>query len=294
VGQNLKYFMNKKYIPLDKYWTLRMGVLDILNGYKDINNFLSQQTSLAGDILALKNVAEVWETDKPVDVSECGTLYRMLQFASWKKGLNKIFITHATLTDRITRGAISQDPNIVNLSLQELLKLDKGTSQWATAAILCGNTEKLENPEYHIALTYEAREHWHNQRRKREVWEPRYDETIDRQAETFLKLLNGEKPEYIPVQPDEYLFARTFSYMSRAEGEKRWPRLAGHESSRFEEMDKVIAQVEMGETIASKDHRVIQAITMWGIVNKKQVKIAHKDAVNKSWPQFWDFLAQLV
>lgn len=282
--------VDKKYIPLDKYWTIRVGVLDMLHGYKDINNFLGKRTDLGGDIFALKNSADVWDTDQSVDVGEAGTLYRILQFASWKKSLNKKFITHATLTDRIKRGAITQDPSIINFSLSELLKLDKGTSQWVTAAILSGSTEKLENPEYHIAMTYEAVEHWHKQRSQGLIWESRYDKTLERQAETFLKILKGEKPEYVVIQPDEYLFARTFDYMTRQEGEAKWPRLAGHESSRFEEMDKVITQAENGEDIESRDHRVIQAIVMWGIVNKKDVNVIHKDTVNKTWPQFWDFM----
>jgi len=86
--------MNKinknKFIPLDKSWVIRMGVLDLIHGYKDINNFLANQGNLSGDLLALKRVLKIWNSDKSVDVGESGTLYRFLKFISWKLKL-KLF-----------------------------------------------------------------------------------------------------------------------------------------------------------------------------------------------------------
>jgi hypothetical protein len=267
-----------------------MGVLDILHDKKDINNFLSQRTDLGDDLLALKRASEVWNTDEPVDVGESGTLYRILQFASWKSGLNKKFITHGTLTERIQRGAITQDPSIVNLSLEELGKLDNGTTQWVTAALLAGSNERLDNLEYHIAMTYEAVDHWREQTQQGKNWEPRYDKTIQTQAETFLQILKGEKPEFTAQQAEDYCFARAFGYITKDEGEKKWPKLHGHETDRLAEMEKVMIQAQTGEAIEAKDHRVIQAAVMWGLANHKDVKIAHLEAVNKTWPQFWEFI----
>ena len=158
--------------------------------------------------------------------------------------------------------------------------MDNRTSQWASVAVLLGNEESIENPPYKLDLTYEAVSHWKEQREKGKCWEPRYDETILRQAETFLRLLNKEKPPFEPRQPEDYRFAYAFGLITKEEGEARWPSLRGHESNRLEEQD----------AIYSKDHRVIQAYAMRQKVNGKEIKVKYPESVNKSWPQFWKFL----
>ena len=50
----------KDYIPLDKSWIIRMGVLDIIQGYDDITSFLDSQDNLGGDLKALRRVVESW------------------------------------------------------------------------------------------------------------------------------------------------------------------------------------------------------------------------------------------
>jgi len=180
----------EKYIPLDKSWIIRMGVLDIIHGYKDVQNFLKEQTNLGEDLLALKRAAKDWTSSKPLDVGESGTLCRLLRFASWKFDLNKKFITRGTLTRR----KITDDPQIINYPVAKLLKLDNGTSQWATASVLCGSKELIKNPPYKLQLTYEAVDHWNSQRQINKIWVPRLDETLLRQAEAFVDLLNKRRP----------------------------------------------------------------------------------------------------
>ena len=103
----------------------------------------------------------------------------------------------------------------------------------------------------------------------------------------------GLKTTFIPVCSDDYCFARVFEYTNKEEGQKSWPSLRGHETDRIEEMEKAITESKTGELINSKDHRVIQAIAMWGVVNNKKLNFTHPEAVNKSWPRFWDFLDSL-
>ncbi len=275
-----------KFIPLDKSWIIRMGILDLIHGYKDINNFLANQDNLNDDLLALKRAVEIWDNDKPIDVGESGTLYRFLKFISWKLKLNKKFIISGTLGDR----GINDNPKIVELTQAELLKLDNGTSQWASAAVLLGDTERLENPPYKLAMTYEAIDHWNNQRQKGEVWTPKYDETILKQAESFLEILKNGEAKFLPKQAEDYCFAFAFSYITAGEGEKSWPSLRGHESDRIKEMNEMLDRAKTGEEVSSKDHRVIQAMAMWAKVKQKEVRILYPKVVNKSWPQFWDFL----
>src|SRR3989344_236905 len=223
-------------------------------------------------------------------VGESGTLYRILQFVSWKLSLDKKFIIRGTLVDRVKK--MPNNPEIVNLNLEELRALPDDTSQRVTAAILLGNQESIpEYFDYEIKnTTIEALAHWKKQRLAGLPWKPRYDQTIQKQAEVFLELREGLRPVFIPKHSEDYCFARVFGYMSKQEGEIRWPKLHGHETDRLEGMEKAILQAETKQEIDSRDHRVVQAMAMWGIVHKKEFKFTYPETVNKTWPQFWDFL----
>jgi len=280
------YLVENGYIPLDKSWVIRMGVLDLLNGYKDAIWFLKQQKQLGDDLKALLRVLLTWESDETINVGESATLYRFLRFASWKLGLRKKFIFCGSLRKR----KICDDSEIVNWSLAELLKLDNGTSQWASAAILLGNQEEVTNPPYKLQLTYEAVEHWKQQRIRSRNWIPRYDETILTQATAYLGLLFKEKVVFIPRQAEDYCFARVFGFITRKEGESRWPSLHGHESDRITEIEKALCENERGIKISSEDHRVVQAIAMHQNILNRLIKVQHPSVVKKSWPQFWKFL----
>ena len=150
-----------KFIPLDKSWIIRMGVLDIIHDHDDIVLFLNTQTTLSDDLLALKHACSVWNTDNPIKVGESGTLYRFLQFASWKLNLDKRFVTEGTLRER----KIGQDSSLVNLTQRELLELPgEPTSQWASATVLLGDEERLVDAPYKLRVTYEAVDHWRSRR----------------------------------------------------------------------------------------------------------------------------------
>ncbi len=277
------------YIPLDKSWHIRMGVLDLLNNCEeDAIHFLEEREQLSDDLLALKEALSAWRLNKPINVGESGTLYRFFRFISWKLGLNKEFVLQGSLKQR----KICDNKEIVNYSLKELLKLDNGTSQWASAAVLSGNQEKIPNPPYKLKLTYEAVSHWKRQKKKGKHWEPRYDETILGQAIAFIKLLKKQKASFIPEQAEDYCFARAFGFMTKEDGESRWPSLRGHESDRVLEMEKIMDYISRDDEIDSSDHRAVQAAAMLQRINGQNVKIKNKKAVNKSWPQFWRFLSQ--
>ncbi len=273
---------------MDKSWIIRMGILDLINGYDDISRFLDNQENLGDDLNALKRISKDWNKNTPLDVGESGTLYRYLKFVSWKLNLNKEFVIHATLKNR----PITNDPNIINLSQEELLKLDNNTSQWSSAEVLLGDKERLPNAPYKLKLTYEAVDYWKTQRHQNKSWEPRYDETILNQALAYIKIRNKENVEFIPEQAEDYCFAYTFDFITKEKGEKLWPSLKGHESNRIEEMEKVLEQAKKGEEISSKDHRVVQAIAMWAKANNKNISILFPEAVNKTWLQFWSFLRE--
>ena len=266
------------YIPLDKSWIIRMGVLDLINGNDKTVKFLEKQENLGDDLKSLLRVLKSWDNSE-IDVGESGTLYRFLKFASWKLGLNKKFILRGTLEER----KICDNPEIVSWFLKKLLELDNKTSQWASASVLFGNKEVIENPPFKLELTYEAVKCWSKD------WEPRYDRTILKQAVTFLKLLKGKKNiGFILKQAESYCFARVFGFVNKEIGEKMFPNLHGHESDRILEMEE---QLKNGE-VSSKDHRVVQAMAMYQKVNGIKGKVLFPGCVDKSWPQFWEFLKE--
>ncbi|MFH0711477.1 MAG: hypothetical protein V1944_02775, partial [Candidatus Aenigmatarchaeota archaeon] len=107
---------------------------------------------------------------------------------------------------------------------------------------------------------------------------------------SYLELLSEGETVFEPRQPEDYCFARAFGFMTKEEGESRWPSLRGHESDRIEEMEKAIEAADAGREIESRDHRVIPNIVMRQKIKNKEVKVKHPLAVNKSWLQFWKFL----
>ena len=92
-------------------------------------------------------------------------------------------------------------------------------------------------------VTTLANSSWKEARENNRHWSARLDPTIMAQAEAFIEILNGNKPEFIPEQAEDYCFARTFGYMTRGEAGKKWPNLAGHETNRFEEMEKSLDEL---------------------------------------------------
>jgi len=275
-----------KFIPLDKSWIIRMGILDLINKYNDINKFLANQKNLGDDLIALKRVAEDWNSEKPLNVGESGTLYRFVRFILWKSRSSREIIKEGTLKTR----EICNNPEIIDWPISKLLTLDNHTSQWASASVLMGNTEKPDLLPFKLKLTYEAIEHWTERRKNNQCWLPIYDITIENQARAFIELLKTGKMDFQAKQPEDYCFARIFEIISPQEGECTFPSLKSHESNRIQEVEKAIQQSDNNQMVSSKDHRVVQAIVMRQIAQNKPVKIENPDCVTKSWPQFWDFI----
>jgi len=279
------YLIEKGYIPLDKSWIIRMGVLDLLHEMDYTVQFLEKQQRLGDDLKALYRASIEWKQGKKqIHVGESATLYRFLQFVAWKLELDKELIPEGTLIERVQK--FCNDPGMVYWSQERLQTIEDDTTQRASASVLCGDPERLPNPRPKLALSYEAYGHWHVQRSLKQPWVHRYDETILAQSIAFLYLLNGERPLFEPKQAEDYCFARAFDYMTKEEGEEKFPNLKGHESVRTKEMERALKQT----LIDSKDHRVVQARVMERTVKGKTYVVSDLSVVNKSWPEFWEFL----
>jgi hypothetical protein len=171
--------------------------------------------------------------------------------------------------------------------------LDGGTTQWVSASIMNGNTERIKIPKFKeekINLSYDAPPHWKNQREKGKCWEPRYDHTIEKQAKAFVNYLKTGKMDFRASHSEDYCFARAFGCIDKETGEKIFPQLRKHESNRLQEMEEALEDALKYKKVFSKDHRVIQAVIMKSFYSKNKVKVLNPNSVNKSWPQFWDFM----
>jgi len=265
-----------------------MGMLDLLNGRDDIFNFLEgHRNELSNDLFSLLGALKSWRIGKrKIDVGESATLYRFLRFFSWVLCINKKFILRGTLRKR----KICDNPEIIHWPIKKLLRLDSGTSQWASAAVLFGRNEQIEDPPFKLKLTYEAVEHWKTRRSTGKSWEPLYDETILRQAVAFLELIKLGKTYFLFRQAEDYCFARAFDFITKEQGESFFPSLRRHESDRIDEMERVIMAANNCNIIVSRDHRAVQAGSMLQKFTGKDVNAKHPECVSKSWPRFWDFI----
>jgi hypothetical protein len=280
---------DESHIPLDKSWLIRMTVMDLL--YGDPNEVrprlrkLLDGVPLSDDIQMARRLVDDWE--KPEwNVGESGTLYRFLTFINWRLGYQKRIVKTGTLAHR----QINNNPKIADFPQSELLRLDNHTSQWASAAVICGNKERLSDPPYKLQLTYEAVDHWWKAQKEKKPWELRQDATISEQAKTFVHMKNGGMVIFRPRHSEDYCFARAFGLIEELTAAKQWPSLRTHETDRIEEMSKGMRSLTRTGTIGSLDHRVVQALVMFAELRQIPYIVTHPKAVNKSWPQFWAFI----
>jgi len=313
-----------QFLPPFKSWIIRNGFLDIRFGYDDIIKYLDKEKNLGGDAKALQRIAKVWGTDESHDVGESGSIYRIDTFNKWLNNEDYEIIVRKTLIKR-SKTKMCTNPEIVNWPLEKLLTLDgnpkvkstpeapyPGTSQWGTAFLLSGNEEQLRsprmiaNPPFYLEITYDALEHWTTRRDAGQTWDPILDITLRAQAEGFVELYTAKQQStekrWKPTEKqkrdcDLYCFYRGFDYMTTEQGMRKWPHIVGHETDRFEEMDDQLPKYRKGELIDSEDHRVVQTLAMKMMIDKLGISVdevrsyfAKPDAVDKTWPLFWDFL----
>lgn len=264
-------------MPLDKAWMIRMGMLDLQAGKTEVRDYLKQhKQELGDDLLALLRVLSEWGSGEALDVGESGTLYRFTQFLLWLQKSSQQIITRGTLQTR----TLHNDPGVIDDSIEELLQLDGGTSQWASAKLLFTDVQasSLTNAPYHLQMSIEAEKQYTR------GWSPRKDKTIQLQAEAYYRWSQGKEVTFTPQQAEDFPFAVAFGATTIEEGAQRWPQLHNHETDRVEEMERLLT----ADTIDSPDHRIVQALAMR--YPDRAITGVSKRAVAKTWPQFWKFL----
>ena len=260
-----------------------MVLLDVFEGSRyGCERLEERYGDLSDDSKALYRASTQWlRGERTINVGESATLYRALRFKAWSDGKSVDVVKERTLRKR----PICDDQKIIFYPTAELLKIDD-TTQWATAAVLAGSAERIDNPPPKLLMTYNAVDQW----RRQKEWAVRPDEIIGAQATAFLEMLAGGNPVFVPEEAEDYCFARAFDFSSPEEGAKRWKSLQGHESPRISEMERCLSEYERGKVVDTDDHRVVQALAMKANVEKKEISFSNPHCVGKSWPQFWRFL----
>lgn len=270
------------FIPYDKSYFIRCLCLDIIHRQDKFYSLLvnERMSSFNVDIQRAIIAFENQHSQNVINVGESATLYRFLKFINWKYNYNKQFVSEGTLTNR----TICNDSSIVNWSIDQLLTLDDGTSQWASIAYMCGNKKIPKKVPFKLQTTIDVCTDYYNNK-----IHLKRDDTITYQLAHFTQ---NKISTFKPKQAEDYCFARAFNLITKEQGLKKWPQLVNHESNRIEEMEKQIDLLISKNKITSNDHRVIQALTLFTVKNNLKYKITNKKCVAKSWPAFWSFIKQ--
>ena len=299
------YEKMKDTIPIDTGGLIRVGILDLTRRHgpdyliKVLKNIESSE-GLGTDTQDLMNVAINWDKTTPLEM-ESGTLFRILWFYFNKNNIERQIVPVRTLVNRVEK--MSLNPEIKYWPLAKLGTLEGGTTQYQTAAILMGNNETLDEVPFYIKKTYNIRLNWENQMREGKHWSIPKDPTLITQCEDYINYL---KTGTINTKPDKlgdcdlYCFFRAFDAVSREWGEKNWPQLAQHESSRFQHTDDALKKLNEGKIINSNDHRVVEAGAMiiqarsirgnYAPLSTEKIKerFSNPGCVAKKWPRFWE------
>lgn len=270
----------KTNLPLSKSWAIRMLFLDMLYGsktkYRVIRHFQkSGKKDLADDIRAARRCAESFISDQNIyDVGDSGTVCRFLTYFldGQKYKIRK--------GKQLARRKIDAPKKISKLPFSKLLSL--GTSQFASAALLKG-AKPIKNLPLKCELSVQARKLYFKGKGE---WIPKNDEIIIRQINHFL-----EGGNFKPLISEDYCYARAFGFITRDQGECRWPEMKNHECDRLEAMEK--ARENLSEKVdVFGDHRVAMAVVLRQKFLGLPIRISDKKCVSKSWPQFWQWLKE--
>ncbi len=278
------------FMPWDKSRIIRYSMLDVIHGHEQnaLTWLEENYETLGDDLIALRRTIKQYIAGQDLDVGESGTLLRFWRWILWSQGDTRRIIRRGTLQSR----EICDDPSILKLNLVQLLELDKSTSQWASASVLWSKERfpgRLIPP--HLHLTYIVLQEWQEARDAGYRWEARKDETITAQATAYIEWRETGEMHFKPEKGEDFCFAAIFGLITPEEGRIQWPALRGHESNRVVAMKEAQAAVAWSRWDGishSRDHRVVQALAMR---HGDSIKFTHPECVNKSWPQFWEFIA---
>ena len=281
-----------EYIPWCKSWTERMAILDATRGYaKNSSKILQKyEGELSDDLKSVKNCIDVWDKPEiPLNVGEAGTWYRLLWFYFTKNNIKREIIKEGTLKGR----EVCNNSEIVDSKKwppERLLTLDDGTTQFATAAYLCGDERIVKDiiyytPKYEkLHMTYESVPYWNEKIKNNEPWEMRKDKTIERQVRAYLQYLKTGHMVFVPRHSEDYCFAKIFNTMP-PELENSFTSVKKHESDRTK-INDAIEEARIYHKTSSKDHRIITNLVLDYLAKGIDLHVEHPENISKAWPKY--------
>lgn len=290
----------RKYIPLDKSFIIRVVLLDLTRGYREdsVRFFKNNKMPLSDDIITVGGIVRdwpAWKFWKDFDGRDSASATRHLQFYLWQTGSRRKIRKNEGLQKR----NLTNNPDIVNWPIKELMKLEYGTSQWASAAALFRDKEKVleemrdvEEVPFKLDLTVHTRNYWEGNEASGWGWEPRLDMTIARQMKAYVEFLKYGGAHFKCRQSEDVPFAAILCDYDLEKAKDEYPSLKGHESDRIPEIRKTIKQLEQGLCVDSKDHRIISAAAMRQSLYGKSISVKYPEYISKAWPveQFLGFM----
>lgn len=269
--------------PLDKSWIKCLTVLEIKNGGDAIKNFLNNfpDDEIGDDVRACKDALNVfYKHNKLIPVGN---------FRSLAVALDKMFKQRQFQNHDILMGS----------QLRKRQLHDINSSQDTSAHILVSNDSYLENrilnsdvpirPHIHTAIL--AKNYFNDLKfvqKHMNIY--REDNTIETQFNYFMARLCGKDKKLIIESAEDVPLAVIMNEMTLEEAEKNYPQLRHHETDRIKEMKEMKRGINHSE-----DHRIIMARAMWDVLNGNDYeKVLFKDAVNKSFPKFWEKMREVV
>ena len=244
-----------------------------------IQSIRSYGLLLPRDVTEVCNSSEqILRGEREIYVGEGGAWARKLAYGNAKFGWGLTIVKDGTLVGRPD----DFTPDLVDASVSELHMLNKGSSQVASAAVLAGSSDPIpDDASYHLQMAYEARDFWADWP-KDQLIPLRRDQTLRRQTLSALGYMMTGEVRFVPIQAEDYPFARVFGVMTTADAVARgWGNLEGHESSRLTSVDESIDLVEQGLSVPFADHRILQPLRFkYGMA----ARFDHVEAIGKSWP----------
>lgn len=267
-------------LPVEKSWYGNLAFQALIEGNSlVIKSIQSYGLLLPRDVINVCNSSEqILRGETEIYVGEGGAWARKLAYGNAKFGWGLTIVKDGTLVGRPDEFK----PEMVDASVDELRRLNKGSSQLASAAVLTGSTDAMpDDASYHLQMAYEARDFWADWP-KDQLIPLRRDRTLRRQTLSALGYMMTGEIDFIPIQVEDYPFARVFGVMTAADAVARgWGNLEGHESSRLITTDEAIEMVEQGVSVPFADHRLLQPLRFkYGA----DARFDHVEAISKSWP----------
>lgn len=278
----------RKRLPWDKSLIIRFAFLDLIHGVpgRSIDWLEEHYDELGDDLRALLRTLKQYLAGEDLDVGESGTLLRFWRYFLWMRGEKQIIIIRGTLKPR----TVSNDPDLINWTVDELSEHPEKTSQWASIAILFGKRGTKRKPDPHISLSYRARNEWEQATERGDMWPARQDEIITECIESYVGYKQTGVMELRLNNSEKGCQGVAFGLISWREMKRRWPKSVNHESNRPKAMRRALRRKRLRKVfrwikIKSDDHRVVMAMALLGVPYEA---FSNPMCVSKTFPLFWE------